>query len=41
MENLFEKLARASDSDQHSVSVGLIAIVASVGGAVLISAMAL
>jgi hypothetical protein len=41
MENLFEKLARASDSDQQAVSVGIIAIVASVGGAVLISAFAL
>jgi hypothetical protein len=41
MKDLFEKLARASDSDQHSLVVGLIVVAASAGGAVLFSAIAL
>jgi len=38
--NMIEKLARISDSDERAVSVGLAAVAASIGGAVLIGTIA-
>jgi hypothetical protein len=39
MTNLMDKLARISGSDERVIAAGLIAVAASVGGAVLISAV--
>jgi len=40
MENALEKLARVSDSDPQAVVACLLAVAASVGGAVLLTAIA-